>query len=142
MGQLLLKLTVPGVADIYQGDELVSLSLVDPDNRREVDWDQRRTMLAQLRAGEIGPETSRDAEKLALVTRALALRKERPASFAGRYEPLEAGPYVCAFVRGGDVLVVAVMRSDGLDATVDVPWLGERRVGDLTEGRSYAILPR
>ena len=41
LGQLLLKLTVPGVPDIYQGDELLCLSLVDPDNRRAVDWDER-----------------------------------------------------------------------------------------------------
>ena len=39
LGQLLLKLTVPGIPDIYQGDELLALSLVDPDNRRPVDWD-------------------------------------------------------------------------------------------------------
>ena len=39
LGQLLLKLTVPGVPDIYNGDELIDLSLVDPDNRRPVDWD-------------------------------------------------------------------------------------------------------
>ncbi|MEA2148728.1 MAG: (1-_4)-alpha-D-glucan 1-alpha-D-glucosylmutase, partial [Solirubrobacteraceae bacterium] len=42
LGQLLLKLTVPGVPDVYQGDELIDLSLVDPDNRRPVDWDARR----------------------------------------------------------------------------------------------------
>src|SRR4030095_7359325 len=40
LAQLLIKLTAPGVADIYQGDELVSLSLVDPDNRRAVDWER------------------------------------------------------------------------------------------------------
>ena len=46
LGQLLLKLTVPGVPDIYQGDELLALSLVDPDNRRPVDWARRRELLA------------------------------------------------------------------------------------------------
>ena len=46
LGQLLLKLTVPGVPDIYQGDELLCLSLVDPDNRRPVDWEERRAALA------------------------------------------------------------------------------------------------
>ena len=47
LGQLLLKLTVPGMPDIYQGDELLCLSLVDPDNRRPVDWDERRAALAR-----------------------------------------------------------------------------------------------
>ena len=49
LGQLLLKLTVPGIPDIYQGDELLSLSLVDPDNRRPVDWEARRAALATRR---------------------------------------------------------------------------------------------
>ena len=49
--QLLLKLTVPGVPDIYQGDELLALSLVDPDNRRRVDWARRRELLAEVRRG-------------------------------------------------------------------------------------------
>jgi (1->4)-alpha-D-glucan 1-alpha-D-glucosylmutase len=131
MAQTLLKLTVPGVPDIYQGDELVALSLVDPDNRRAVDWAKRRAMLA----GERGEP--RDREKLDLIVRALRLRRERPEAFAGAYEPLDAGPDVCAFVRGGSVLVVAVLRDAGLDATVD-----GRRVSDLTGGGSYALLDR
>ncbi|MDP9295039.1 MAG: malto-oligosyltrehalose synthase, partial [Actinomycetota bacterium] len=51
IGQLLLKLTVPGVPDIYNGDELTDLSRVDPDNRRPVDWEARREALAALRSG-------------------------------------------------------------------------------------------
>ncbi|HEX5900611.1 MAG TPA: malto-oligosyltrehalose synthase, partial [Solirubrobacteraceae bacterium] len=47
LGQLLLKLTSPGVPDVYQGDELEALSLVDPDNRRPVDWEARRAALAR-----------------------------------------------------------------------------------------------
>ena len=83
-----------------------------------------------------------DVEKLTLIRSALALRKERPEAFEGSYEPLDAGPDVCAFVRGDEVLAVAVLRDAGLDAVVDVPWLGERRVGDLTGGRSYALVAR
>ena len=61
LGQLLLKLTVPGLPDIYQGDELLLLSLVDPDNRRPVDWDARREALAALRRGEdTRPEAAAD----------------------------------------------------------------------------------
>ena len=62
LGQLLLKLTVPGVPDIYQGDELLNLSLVDPDNRRPVDWDERRAALAD------------PPPKLRVIQRTLALR--------------------------------------------------------------------
>jgi (1->4)-alpha-D-glucan 1-alpha-D-glucosylmutase len=140
MGQLLLKLTAPGVPDLYQGDELVALSLVDPDNRRAVDWDRRRRLLDDVLEGRT--ERSRDFEKLSLVVRALRVRRERPEAFAGSYEPLDAGPDCCAYVRGGEVLAVAVPRDAGLDATIDVPWEGRRRVGDLTGGGSYALVAR
>ena len=135
MAQTLLKLTVPGVPDIYQGDELVALSLVDPDNRREVDWERRRQVLER-------GEESRDGEKLRLIVDLLALRKSRPEAFAGAYEPVDVGPDVCAFVRGGQVLVVAVLREAGLDEQVAVPWSRPVRVGDLTEGRSFGWLAR
>jgi (1->4)-alpha-D-glucan 1-alpha-D-glucosylmutase len=118
--QLLLKLTVPGVPDIYQGDELIDLSLVDPDNRRPVDWDARRAALDALRAG-LEPE--RATMKLHVIERALALRARRPAVFAGAYEPVEAGAAVLAFTRGEDaeVLVVVLLREPGLGAAIDVP---------------------
>ena len=65
LGQLLLKLTVPGVPDIYQGDELLRLSLVDPDNRRAVDWDERRARArrpaAQARPDRAGAGPARRA---------------------------------------------------------------------------------
>ena len=51
LGQVVLRFTAPGVPDIYQGDELWDLSLVDPDNRRPVDWEQRRGTLDALRSG-------------------------------------------------------------------------------------------
>ena len=59
MAQTLLKLTAPGVPDIYQGDELVALSLVDPDNRRPVDWAKRRAMLGA--ASPATPATARSS---------------------------------------------------------------------------------
>ena len=92
LGALLLQLTAPGVPDIYQGDELWSLNLVDPDNRRPVDW--RR--LAS-RSGHRDPRTM----KLHLIRRVLRLRAERPEAFSGSYEPLELGPDRVGFVRGG-----------------------------------------
>ena len=90
LGQLLLKLTVPGVPDIYQGDELLNLSLVDPDNRRPVDWEARRAALAD------------PPPKLRVIQRTLALRRHG----GGSYEPVDAGPDTVAFLRGGDVFVV------------------------------------
>ena len=103
----LLRLTVPGVPDVYQGDELWALSLVDPDNRRPVDWDERRAALAALRKGA---EPTRETAKLHLVHRALELRRRRPEAFAGDHEPVPAGDDVCAFLRGDDVLVAVAVR--------------------------------
>ena len=111
--QLALKLTVPGVPDVYQGDELVDLSLVDPDNRRPVDWERRRTLLDELRAGA-APE-SRDARKLWLIRRLLDLRARRPEAFAAGYTPLDAGADAVAFLRGEDVAVAMPLREGGLD---------------------------
>lgn len=103
LGQKLLALTVPGVPDVYQGTELWDDSLVDPDNRREVDYAQRRAALA---AGE--------HPKLAVVTSALGLRRRRPEVFAsGGYRPMPAlgqrAAHLVAFGRG-DSVVVAVSR--------------------------------
>lgn len=102
LGMTLLKLTSPGVPDIYQGDELPFLALVDPDNRRQVDWELRRRLLA---SGE-------PPAKLDLIRRTLSLRERRPAAFASTYEPVEAGADICAFVRGGEVLVAVAVRGD------------------------------
>ncbi len=115
LGQLLLKLTAPGVPDIYQGDELEDLSLVDPDNRRPVDWTARRTALAGLLAGA---PPSAETEKLFVTWRTLALRAEHPAAFTGSYEPLDLGAGVCAYTRGGEVLVAVAVHPD---ARVRVP---------------------
>jgi (1->4)-alpha-D-glucan 1-alpha-D-glucosylmutase len=109
LGQLLLKLTAPGVPDIYQGDELEDLSLVDPDNRRPVDWAARRAALAGLLAGV---EPSAETEKLFVTWKALALRAERAGAFAGSYEPVDLGPGVFAFTRGGEVLVAVAVRPE------------------------------
>ena len=101
LGALLLHLTAPGVPDIYQGDELWSLNLVDPDNRRPIDW--RRLPLEEQAPR---PETM----KLHLIRRVLRLRAERPEAFTGSYEPLEVGPDRVGFVRGGIVRVVVPLR--------------------------------
>jgi len=119
LGQLLLKLTVPGIPDVYNGDELRSLSLVDPDNRRPVAWDARRKALAALADGA---EPDRETVKLLLIQRALALRARRPGAFAGAYAPVDGGDAVCAFARGeGEVLVVVPVRRSAQGATLQLP---------------------
>ena len=122
LGQLLLKLTVPGVPDVYQGDELVDLSLVDPDNRRPVDWDARRAALDALRGGA---QPSRETMKLHVIARALELRGRRPELFGagGTYTPIEAGPDVVAFSRGKgrEVVVVVVLREPAGGAWLVLP---------------------
>jgi (1->4)-alpha-D-glucan 1-alpha-D-glucosylmutase len=112
LGMLTLKLTCPGVPDIYQGDELPTFSLVDPDNRRPVDWDWREAMSGRL-AGGATPDTEPGLRKLAQTRALLGLRIRRPAAFAeGAYEPLDVGDDALAFTRGGEVLVCISVRRD------------------------------
>jgi (1->4)-alpha-D-glucan 1-alpha-D-glucosylmutase len=99
LGQAIVRFSAPGIPDVYGGDELEYLALVDPDNRRPVDYDARRAALA---AGDA-------PAKLRLIRAALALRARRPQAFGpgGAYEALDAGDGVVAYFRGdGDVLAV------------------------------------
>jgi (1->4)-alpha-D-glucan 1-alpha-D-glucosylmutase len=134
LAQLVLKLTCPGVPDIYNGDELPYFALVDPDNRRPVDWDRRRELLRQVKAGDASER------KLWLIERLLALRARRPEAFAtGSYEALDAGPSMCAFVRGGQVLVAVPLREGA--GKLDLPpgdWAGAASVDVL----GFTILER
>jgi (1->4)-alpha-D-glucan 1-alpha-D-glucosylmutase len=106
LAQLLLKLTAPGIADIYRGDELEDLSLVDPDNRRPVDWAARRSALEALKRGAAPDELT---AKLFVIWRTLQFRAEHEEAFSGAYEPIDLGAGVCAFVRGGAVLCAAAV---------------------------------
>jgi (1->4)-alpha-D-glucan 1-alpha-D-glucosylmutase len=99
LGQKLLALTVPGIPDIYQGTELWDDSLVDPDNRRPVDYAARRAALKESQH-----------PKIRIVTTALRLRRSHPDSFLhGEYLPVlasgQANDHVVAFRRGTDILV-------------------------------------
>lgn len=118
LAQTLIKLTAPGVPDIYQGCELWDGSLVDPDNRRPVDYDQRRRLLEGVMEAEPAdrlPSAHDDSgvTKLFVVQRALAVRAELPGAFGAvsTYEALaasgEGAARVVAFVRGGRVVTVA-----------------------------------
>ena len=114
LAQTLVKLTAPGVPDVYQGTELWSLALVDPDNRRPVDYGERRRLLAGL-AGMPAPEEilarmDDGLPKLWVTRQALGLRRRRPELFKGNYAPLPArgnrARHVFAFSRGGEILTV------------------------------------
>jgi (1->4)-alpha-D-glucan 1-alpha-D-glucosylmutase len=127
LGAKLVQLTMPGVPDVYQGCEVAALSLVDPDNRREVGFARIRSDLTRL-------DTSLDASlrgdlaggdpdlfsraKLLVTSRALRLRRARPEWFAGDYEPLAAsGPaagHAVAFRRGGQAVTVVTRLPVGL----------------------------
>jgi (1->4)-alpha-D-glucan 1-alpha-D-glucosylmutase len=136
LGQLVLKLTAPGVPDIYQGDELAFRALVDPDNRRPVDWARRRESLDRLRAG--GQPDAEDRKQW-LIWKLLGLRARRPEAFTGGYEPLDAGPGLVSFVRGGEVLVVVRTRAGA--GAVDPPAPGWQDVVRDDE-RGHAVFER
>ncbi|PJJ71866.1 (1-_4)-alpha-D-glucan 1-alpha-D-glucosylmutase [Diaminobutyricimonas aerilata] len=102
----LIQLTAPGVPDVYQGSELWETSLVDPDNRRPVDFDERRLLLAALDAGGMPEVDEGGAAKLLVTSRALRLRRDHPELFT-RYRPLpaagEASEHLVSFDRGGAI---------------------------------------
>ena len=104
LAQTLLKLTVPGVPDIYQGTEFWDFSLVDPDNRRPVDFAARAAGLDAAPLADLAAHWRDGRIKQAVIARTLALRRERPALFAdGSYEPIavrgEHADRVIAFAR-------------------------------------------
>ena len=111
LAQKLLQLTMPGVPDVYQGTELWDHSLVDPDNRRPVDYAQRRALLARLDGGEVPAVDDTGAAKLLVTSRALRLRRDEPGRFTG-YTPVQAtgsaAGHVVAFDRGSGEQVGAV----------------------------------
>jgi (1->4)-alpha-D-glucan 1-alpha-D-glucosylmutase len=121
LAQLVLKLTVPGVPDIYQGGELWDFSLVDPDNRRPVDFDLRQPQAEEVcctTPAELVRNWQDGREKLFVVARLLGARRDHPELFAsGDYQPLDIAAgrnadRLCAFARrdGGIALAVAVPR--------------------------------
>jgi (1->4)-alpha-D-glucan 1-alpha-D-glucosylmutase len=116
LSQTLIKLTAPGIPDIYQGTDLWNFSLVDPDNRRPVDYDARRKLLHELPG--LSPEIimQRHQEglpKLWIIRQALRVRHERPQAFGpmGQYSPLyargEKAAHVVSFMRAGEVITIA-----------------------------------
>jgi (1->4)-alpha-D-glucan 1-alpha-D-glucosylmutase len=108
LSAVLVQLAMPGVPDTYQGGELWDLSLVDPDNRRTVDFTARADLLARIDHGWLPDVDDSGAAKLLVVSRTLRARREHPERFTG-YTPLRAAgpaaPHAVAFARNGVVAV-------------------------------------
>jgi (1->4)-alpha-D-glucan 1-alpha-D-glucosylmutase len=130
LAMLAIKLTAPGVPDLYQGTELRADALVDPDNRRAVDLALRQRALRAQRdvsAADVAGDLS--AAKLWTIRRVLGLRKRSPRLFEGAYRPLRAsGPHahrVFAFARGDDLATIVPRLTAGADGwkdtTVELP---------------------
>ena len=142
LSQALLKVASPGVPDYYQGTELWDFSLVDPDNRRPVDYALRKKLLSRIEgntsAASLLEDLSNGAAKLHVIRKGLELRKALPALFRGaRYQPLYADggreENVVAFsLSAGAQAVVAVAPRlfSGLMQAQDEAPLGERAWGD------------
>jgi len=161
LAQTLIKYTSPGVPDLYQGSELWDLSLVDPDNRRPVDYALRRKVLADaegLDATEVMARVNEGLPKLWLIQRALRLRQEHAEWFGkdAAYVPVAAhgdkAAHVIAYLRGEDVLTVTprwVVKLAGAwgDTVLPIPagtW-HDRLTGETLEGgdvRVSALLER
>ncbi|HTJ76336.1 MAG TPA: malto-oligosyltrehalose synthase [Acidimicrobiales bacterium] len=153
LAQQLLKLTSPGVPDVYQGTELWDLSLVDPDNRRPVDYDLRRRLLDKARtatAAELSALDDDGTAKLWLTMRALDVRR-RCIGTDTPYAPLAAGgeraANVVAYLRGDEVAVIAPRLVLGLrdgwgDTAVELPagrWADELGGATVDGGRPVAL---
>jgi (1->4)-alpha-D-glucan 1-alpha-D-glucosylmutase len=162
----LIQLTGPGVPDVYQGTEMWDLSLVDPDNRRPVDFRRRFGLLAAIDGGA-EPDLEADDEgvvKLLVTSRAVRLRRDRPELFTGYTPVVATGPaadHLFAFDRGG-ALTLATRLPAGLDraggwqdTTVELPtgaWVDELTrhrfnggvipVADLLDTYPVALLVR
>ena len=160
LGQKLLQLLLPGVPDVYQGCEVVNLSLVDPDNRREVDYGSCEQRLAKL---ELAGPRDLDDEKLLVTSRALRVRRELADCFGDKatYEPVTSSTeHALGFVRSARVACVVTRAprrladsGDWRDETIAVPggtWRdeltgsvfagGDLRCADLFESMPVTLL--
>jgi (1->4)-alpha-D-glucan 1-alpha-D-glucosylmutase len=153
---------LPGVPDFYQGAELWDFNFVDPDNRRPVDYEQRKRLLHEIRRHEPSVELLddlilnwRDGRiKLMLTSQLLKLRELKPGLFRdGSYDELGASngasDRICAFARsvGQDAIIAAVLLYPGHDRSEDIadamiefpPELRDKTWVDLFSGRAAAL---
>ncbi len=161
LAQTLLKLTTPGVPDIYQGNETWDFSLVDPDNRRKVDYEARRRMLAEVDSGDPAQLLQKwptGAIKMYLVRKVLEFRRANAELFRdGGYDPLTPintfAESCFAFIRAWNqqmVVVVAPRLSSRVgfppvgekwqDTAITLPdWAAQARFKDVFTGREVAV---
>jgi (1->4)-alpha-D-glucan 1-alpha-D-glucosylmutase len=149
LSQTVLKFTAPGIPDIYQGGELWDYSLVDPDNRRPVDYTKRTEILQTLRqehatrdedafAGELLDSWQDGRIKMYLTWKLLTLRQaSRECFLESGYLPLEAtGPFadnICAFARDGIIVIVPRLLGKVIGASMQAP------VGDIWENTRITL---
>jgi (1->4)-alpha-D-glucan 1-alpha-D-glucosylmutase len=164
-----LKFTAPGVPDIYQGTELWDLSLVDPDNRRPVDYERRRKLLPELASLDVETIWKRQDDglpKLWLISQCLKTRRSHLSCFGedGAYVPIvpegEKADHAIAYRRGSDVIAIAPrlivrLNNDWDSTTLSLPegqwsnnlsgdkgWKGTVRISDLLARFPVALLVR
>ncbi len=170
LAQTLLKLTAPGVPDIYQGTELWALSLVDPDNRRLVDYDLRKSCVTRIETStfeEVLEHMDAGWPKLWLIQKVLQYRNRRPELFGpeGEYKPLtaagESAEHVFAFMRGNGAITVVPRLVMGIqdgwgDTSIQLPlgtwksvlnrttsvYSGEVKLSELLSGFPVTLLER
>jgi len=169
LAETLLKYTAPGIPDLYQGTELWALNLVDPDNRRPVDFALRRSLLDELQRinlDEIWERMDEGLPKLFLIHRALETRRRYPHLFGSQatYYPLQAqgekAQHAVAFQRGKGLISVVPRLVMGLggswgNTTIELPrgtWInqftqaevkgGQVRLDQLLERFPVALLVR
>lgn len=156
LAQKLLTMTAPGVPDLYQGSECWDLSLVDPDNRRPVDYERRRHLLRQALSTSAADlwaaEDGDGATKVAVVRAALEVRGQHPAAFGpeGSYEPVVAegrgAEHLLGFIRGGKVLTAVtrtpeVLERDGGWGATTVTLPAGEWVDTLSGRRHHGTVP-
>jgi len=133
LAQTLIKFTASGVPDIYQGNELWDFSLVDPDNRRLVDFEIRKKLLAEAKnisAERIWKRRDEGLPKLWLIQKVLQLRAQKPEVFHGDYEPIfvrgQKENHVVTFVRDGNAITVVPrfaleIKNDWTNVVLELP---------------------
>jgi (1->4)-alpha-D-glucan 1-alpha-D-glucosylmutase len=155
LAQTLLKCTSPGVPDLYQGSELWDLSLVDPDNRRPVDYDLRSRLLAEMKfmcAAQVMQRVDDGLPKLWTIRHALHLRRENPEWFSATaaYVPVSVtgkkSGHALAYLRADSVLTIVPRWSlklggDWQDTSLSLPeggWMN-RLTGEEFEGGTVGL---
>ena len=160
LAQTLIRLTAPGVPDIYQGNEIEDFSLVDPDNRRPVDFHQRKQLLAEARnlaSKAIWSRRDEGLPKLWLIRKTLATRLKHKPSFAGSYEPLlargEKANHIIAFKRGSGTITVIPrflieLEGEWAETTLELPagswrhdFTGETYAGEINVSELFKNFP-